>query len=318
VAIEMTGIKLGVSACLLGQKVRYDGGHKRDPFLADTLGPYVEWVPLCPEVEYGLPVPREPMRLEGTPSSPRLVTIRTGIDHRSGMLNWADKKLAELENEGLCGFVFKSRSPSSGMQGVKIYSESGIPSRTGVGIFAGAFMKRFPLLPTEDEGRLNDAKLRENFVERIFVFKRWLEFCEKGVSAKGLIDFHSAHKLLILAHSPKHYAILGRLIAGLKEKAGGVSDIYIRTLMEGLRLIATTKKNANVLHHIMGYFKKVLFADEKKELLEVIGNYREGLTPLIVPVTLLNHYVRKYNEPYLRSQHYLHPHPTELMLRNHV
>ena len=314
----MKRIKLGVSACLLGQKVRYDGGHKHDPFVAGILGPHVEWVSVCPEVEYGLAIPREPMRLAGDPSTPRLITIRTGIDHRSGMLDWADKRLTALEKEKLCGFIFKSKSPSSGMQGVKVYSESGTPSRTGIGIFAGAFMRRFPLLPTEDEGRLGDPKLRENFVERIFVFKRWLEFCEERVSAKGLIDFHSAHKLLILAHSPKHYAISGKLVAGLKGKAREVRDIYVRTLMDGLRLIATAKKNTNVLHHIMGYFKKVLSTDEKQELLEVIGNYHEGLTPLIVPVTLLNHYVRKYNEPYLRSQYYLNPHPLELMLRNHV
>jgi uncharacterized protein YbgA (DUF1722 family)/uncharacterized protein YbbK (DUF523 family) len=311
-------IKLGVSSCLLGQKVRYDGGHKRDLFLTDTLGLYVEWMPLCPEVEYGLPVPREPMKLVGAPSSPRLVTIRTGIDHTEGMLNWANKRLADLKNEGLCGFIFKSKSPSSGMQRVKVYSESGIPSRTGVGIFAGAFIKRFPLIPTEDEGRLNDLGLRENFLERVFVFKRWRELCEKGISAKGLIDFHTMHKLLILSHSPKHYTVLGKLVADLKGEAGGASDIYIRTLMEGLRLTATTKKNTNVLHHIMGYFKKVLSADEKEELLEVIGCYHGGLTPLIVPVTLLNHYVRKYNEPYLQSQYYLRPYPLELMLRNHA
>ena len=314
----MTRIKLGVSACLLGQKVRYDGGHKHDPFVADILGPHVEWVPVCPEVEYGLAIPREPMRLAGGPSTPRLVTIRTGVDHTEGMLNWADNRLTALEKESLSGFIFKSKSPSSGMQGVKVYSESGIPSRTGIGIFAGAFMKRFPLLPAEDEGRLNDAKLRENFVERIFVFKRWLESYEKGFSAKGLIDFHSAHKLLILAHSPKHYRILGKLVAGLNGDIGRLSNIYIRTLMEGLRLIATTKKNTNVLHHIMGYFKKVLASDEKQELLEVIGHYHDGHTPLIVPITLFNHYVRKYNQPYLQGQYYLHPHPIELALRNHV
>jgi uncharacterized protein YbgA (DUF1722 family)/uncharacterized protein YbbK (DUF523 family) len=311
-------IRIGVSSCLLGQKVRYDGGHKYNPFVVETLGPYAEWVPVCPEVEYGLPVPREPMRLVGKPSSPRLVTIRTGVDHTDGMLAWADERLAGLEKERLSGFVFKSKSPSSGIQGVRVYPEGGIPSRTGIGIFAGAFLKRFPLIPVEDEGRLNDARLRENFVERIFVFKRWLEFCETGASGKGLIDFHSTHKLLILAHSPKHYAILGKLVSALKADMGKLSNTYIRTLMEGLRLIATTKKNTNVLHHIVGYFKKVLSPDEKQELLEVIRSYHDGLLPLIVPVTLLSHYVRKYNEPYLQSQHYLNPHPAELMLRTHV
>ena len=314
----MTKIRLGVSACLLGQKVRYDGGHKYDPFVADILDPHVEWVPVCPEVECGLPVPREAMRLVGTGSSPRLLTVDTRVDHTDRMLHWADKRLTTLEKEGLCGFIFKSKSPSSGMQNVKVYSESGVPSRSGVGIFASAFVKKFPLLPTEDEGRLNDPKLRENFVERIFVFQRWKELGEKGISAGGLIDFHTRHKLLILSHSPKHYTILGKLIAGLKGDVGPSAKTYIRTLMEGLRLITTTKKHTNVLQHIMGYFKDLLSSDEKQELLGVIKDYHDGLAPLIVPVTLLNHYVRKYDEPYLRSQYYLNPHPKELMLRNHV
>jgi len=169
-------IRLGISSCLLGEKVRYDGGHKLDHFLTDTLGKYVDWIPVCPEVESGLPVPREAMRLAGDPSSPRLVTVKTGIDHTERILHWTEKKLRELEKQDLCGFVFKSRSPSSGMRGVKVYGQSGVPSRSGTGVFAGAFMSRFPLMPVEDEGRLHDPGLRENFIERIFVFKRWKEF----------------------------------------------------------------------------------------------------------------------------------------------
>lgn len=312
-------IRLGISSCLLGENVRYDGGHKLDHYLKDTLGEYVAWVPVCPEVEMGLSVPREAMRLVGDPASPRLVTIKSGIDYTELMLHWSDRRLTELEKRGLCGFVFKSRSPSSGMSGVKVYGDSGIPSRSGAGIFAGAFMKRFPLLPVEDDGRLQDPGLRENFVERVFVFKRWKDMIARSGSLKDLVSFHTEHKLLVMSHSPKHYSLLGRLVAeGKKYVYQNLCHEYLRTLMDGLRLSATTRKHTNVLHHVMGYFKKELTPDEKQELLRIIDSYHKGLVPLIVPVTLLNHYVRKFGEPYLMRQFYLSPHPLELMLRNHV
>lgn len=315
----MNKIRLGVSSCLLGEKVRYDGGHKLDPYLTEILGRYVEWVPVCPEVEYGLPVPREAMRLTGDPDAPRLLTARAGVDHTAGMLQWAGIRLQALENEELCGFIFKSRSPSSGMKGVKVYPPSGIPTHRGVGIFARAFMERFRLMPTEEDGRLHDPTLRENFIERIFVFKRWKEFQKSGGSTRALIDFHAHHKLLILSHSPKHYTALGRLVAHTVDyRQEELHAAYLQTLMEGLKLIATPKKNANVLQHLTGYFKRRLSADEKQELLEVIEQYRNGLIPLIVPIVLLGHYVRKYRELYLARQHYLNPHPAELMLRNHT
>ncbi len=313
----MEKITIGVSTCLLGEKVRYDGGHKHDHYITDTLGQYFDWVSVCPEVGCGLPVPREAMRLVGNPEDPRLLTIRTGIDHTDRMKGWAQKKLDELAKEGLSGFIFKSRSPSSGMQGVKVYSESGMPGYRGAGIFAKAFMERFPLLPAEDDGRLNDPKLRENFIERVFVFKRWQEFLEKGGSLRDLVNFHTDHKLLVMAHSPQHASILGKIVAA-PGKSKGKLEAYVRTMMEGLLLAATSRKNTNVLSHIMGYFKKQLTGDEKQELLEIIEHYYKGLIPLVVPVTILNHYVRKFNEPYLKRQHYLNPHPLELMLRNHV
>ncbi len=312
-------IRLGISSCLLGEKVRYDGGHKFDPFLSETLGRYVEWVPVCPEVECGLPVPREAMRLVGDADGPRLVTIRTGQDFTDVMVRWARERLLELERMDLCGFVFKSRSPSSGMGGVKVYNPSGIPTRRGKGVFAREFMEHFPLLPVEDEGRLHDPGLRENFIERVFVFRRWKEMEQEGRNRENLVSFHSTHKLLILSHSGKHYRTLGRLVAEAKKyRLEELYGEYVSILMEGLRLIATVKKNTNVLFHIMGYFKKKLSADEKRELAGVIDNYHNGLIPLIVPVALLNHFVRKYDEPYLKSQYYLNPHPLELMLRNHV
>jgi len=315
----MEKIKLGISACLLGENVRYDGGHKLDRFLTDTLGQYVEYVPVCPEVECGLSVPREPMHLEGDPDSPRLVTTRTQEDMTERMIQWARKRVVDLEKEDLFGFIFKSDSPSSGMERVKVYNEKGMPVKKGVGMFARIFMEHYSLLPVEDEGRLHDPKLRENFLERIFTLKRWREVLEKKGSRGTLIDFHTKHKLLILSHSPKHYQIMGKLVARAKDiPLKELYQKYQTILMEALQLKATPKKNGNVLMHMMGYFKGQLSSDEKQELLEVIDHYRQDYIPLIVPMTLINHYVRKYDQPYLKQQVYLNPHPLELQLRNHV
>ena len=312
-------IRLGISTCLLGEGVRYDGGHKRDRFITDTLGQYVEFLPVCPEVECGLGVPREAMRLVGDPASPRLVTTHTKRDQTERMVQWARHRVRALEGEGLCGFIFKSGSPSSGMERVRVYTESGMPSLTGVGIFARIFMDHFPLIPVEEEGRLHDPKLRENFIERIFALKRWREALENREDLAALVDFHTRNKLLILSHSPKHQAEMGRLVAGAKgiprkERLAR----YQGLLMGALRLKATPKKNANVLQHMMGYFKRELSGEEKQELIEVIDLHRQGHIPLIVPITLIAHYVRKYNQPYLKAQAYLNRHPVELQLRNHA
>lgn len=315
----MEKIRIGISSCLLGENVRYDGGHKWDRYITDTLGQYFEWVPVCPEVEYGLPVPREAMRLVGSPERPCLVTVRTGIDHTEGMLEWVKHKLKVLDHLDLYGFIFRSRSPSSGIGGVTVYTSSGMPGRKGAGLFGGAFARHFPLIPVIDDGRLHDPKLRENFIERVFVYKRWKEMLENGYAIRDLIKFHTGHKLLILCHSPKHLTALGKLVADAKRyKTQELFLQYIMLLTDGLKLLATVKKNTNVLLHIAGYFKQNLPSDDKQELLEVIGNYHKGYVPLIVPIVLVNHYVRKFDEPYLKEQIYLNPHPIELMLRNHV
>ena len=312
-------IKLGISTCLLGENVRYDGGHKLDRFLRDTLGQYVEYVPVCPEVECGLPVPREALRLVGNPESPRLITTHTKQDITDRMVRWARGRVSELEQEGLMGFIFKSDSPSSGMERVRVYSESGMPVKKGVGMFARTFMEHFPLLPVEAEGRLHDPDLRENFIERIFVLARWREMLAKGMNRGSLVDFHTKHKLLILSHNPKHHQTMGKLVARAKElPPRDLHGQYQTVLMEALKLKATPKKNANVLMHMMGYFRDQLSSDEKRELLDVIELYRTEFLPLIVPITLIKHYVRKYDQPYLRDQVYLNPHPIELQLRNHV
>lgn len=312
-------IKLGISSCLLGEKVRYDGGHKLDTYLRDTLGRWVEYMPVCPEAECGMGVPREPMILAGDTANPRLITRRTGEDKTETMLAWAKGKLHALDAQKLCGFIFKSKSPSSGMERVRVYNAKGSYTKNGVGLFANAFMHRFPSVPAEEEGRLHDPELRENFIERIFTLKRWREQLESHPTSGALVRFHTENKLLILAHSREHYTKLGRLVAAQNERPlAEVVDEYGQLLMKALKLKATARKNANVLMHIAGYFKKTLEPWEKRELLEVIELHRTGTLPLIVPITLINHYVRKFEQPYLSTQTYLNPHPLELQLRNHV
>lgn len=312
-------IRLLVSACLLGEKVRYDGGHKRDPFLLETLSAFVAWVPVCPEVDCGLPVPREAMRLVGDPKNPRLVTGRTGEDHTERMVRWANARLDELSRLDLCGYVCKKDSPSSGMERVKVYAGEGPPARTGAGIFTRMFMERFPLVPVEEEGRLTDPVLREMFIERVFSLRRYRDLLGRPLSRGALVDFHTDHKMLLLSHDRGHYEEMGRLVARAKEvPVGTLYERYQALFMAALAHKATPKKCADVLTHMMGHLKNVLTSDEKQELLGLIGEYRRRLVPLVVPVTLIRHYVRKYGVPYLARQLFLNPHPAELMLRNHV
>ncbi len=315
----MSTIRIGVSQCLLGDRVRYDGQHKRDAFLVDTLGLLVDYVPVCPEVECGLSIPREAMRLVGSVEAPRLMTQRTNRDLTDQMLTWARQRVTALEAEDLCGFIFKARSPSSGMERVKVYNAKGGPVGQGTGLFARAFMEHFPLLPVEDDGRLNDPLLRENFIERIFTLKRYRDTVRASATVKALMAFHADNKFLITAHSATACTAMGRSLAGASRQSfAQVATAYEESLLKTLKLSATVAKHVNVLQHIMGFFKSHLDAAEKQELLEVIETYRQGLIPLIVPVTLLNHYARKYAVEYLQRQTYLHPHPLELKLRNHA
>jgi uncharacterized protein YbgA (DUF1722 family)/uncharacterized protein YbbK (DUF523 family) len=312
-------IRLGISSCLLGNKVRYDGGHKFEPFLVNTLGQFVEYVPVCPEVESGFPVPREAFRLAGDVEAPRLITRQSGVDATPQMESWLEKKLPQLEKAGLCGFIFKSQSPSSGMERVKVYNENGMAEKKGVGIFARALMERLPLLPVEEEGRLQDIDLRENFIVRIFVYRRWRELVASGVTAGRLVDFQRRHKYLLMAHGPEMARQLGKLVAAAGTRPlAEILPEYEKLLLTALKQRATVRKNVNVLQHMLGYFKKQLDDFEKKELLAVIENYHQNLVPLIVPLTLLKHYIDKFQEPYLRDQYYLDPHPLELKLRNHA
>jgi uncharacterized protein YbgA (DUF1722 family)/uncharacterized protein YbbK (DUF523 family) len=314
-----TSIRVGISACLLGQAVRYDGGHKRDRYITDTLGEFFEWVPICPEVELGLGTPRETLRLEGNAAAPRLVFATSRGDITQAMQAWATSRLDGLDRLDLSGYILKSDSPSCGMERVRVYRPSGIPGKDGIGIFARDLMDRFPLLPVEEEGRLHDLPLRENFIERVICYRRWRDLVAGGLTRGKLVAFHTAHKLLLMAHSPKHYAELGRLVANAKVLSlRNLEASYGKLFMAALRVKATAKKHTNVMHHILGYLKRDLEARDKAELVEVIADYHRELVPLIVPLTLLKHHLTRVEVPYLRDQIYLNPHPKELMLRNHV
>jgi uncharacterized protein YbgA (DUF1722 family)/uncharacterized protein YbbK (DUF523 family) len=317
--MTIVALRLGISRCLLGDEVRFDGGHKRDNFLTDVLGRYVEWVPVCPEVEAGLGTPREAMRLIGDPHRPRLVTIKSGTDHTRSVERMTATRIKELKELDLSGYVFKKGSPSCGIERVRIYNEHGMPNPDGVGLFARAFMEQFPLIPVEEEGRLCDAPLRENFIERVFCYRRYQDLLETGVTRQALVQFHTIHKYLLMAHSPQHYQVLGRLVGQADQyRPKELARRYGELFMKALAVKATVRKHVNVLQHILGYFKERLGTHEKAELLGVFDDYHQELTPLVVPLTLIKHYVRIFDVGYIRDQVYLNPHPKELMLRNHV
>ncbi len=311
-------ITIGVSSCLLGNPVRYDGGHKRDDYITTTLAKHVEFVAVCPECEAGFGVPRKAMRLYGDPASPRLVIRETGEDKTEQMTTWVHKKIEALSKMQLCGFILKSKSPSCGMERVKMYNTKEAVAASGSGLFGGALTSRFPLLPIEEEGRLHDEAIREHFIVRIFAHRRWLNLLEEKVTPARIVEFHTQHKYLLMAHNPAILRELGKLTARVRElKANDFLRTYENLFMEALKTRSTVKKNVNVLQHLSGYFKKELTSDEREELGSLIEEYRNGMVPILVPLTLIKHYVRKYRAGYLLEQYYLSPHPAELFLRNH-
>jgi uncharacterized protein YbgA (DUF1722 family)/uncharacterized protein YbbK (DUF523 family) len=311
-------IRIGISSCLLGAKVRFDGGHKKDDFLVNTFGEWVRWVPVCPEVEVGMGTPRESIRLVRDGAAVRLLAPKSGRDWTGEMREYSERRVAGLAGEDLCGYVLKKDSPSCGMERVKVYGE-GMPAKVGRGAFAEVLLERFPDLPVEEEGRLCDPRLRDNFVERVFAYHRVKRLFAAHWTVGGLVAFHTAHKLQLMAHSRQAYTALGRLVAGAKgAPREELARTYTSTFMQGLRVIATARRNTDVLLHILGYFKKLLDAAARAELLAVIEDYHRSLVPLVVPVTLIRHHVRVHRVAYLEGQTYLAPHPKELMLRNHV
>jgi uncharacterized protein YbgA (DUF1722 family)/uncharacterized protein YbbK (DUF523 family) len=317
--------RIGISWCLLGEEVRYDGGHKRDPFLVETFGRFVQWVPVCPEVEVGMGTPREAIHLvaspDGVPSGEhrvRLLGVRSERDWTRDMDRWRRKRVRELADADLSGYVLKKDSPSCGLERVRVHADAGV-TRTGRGLFAQSLVDAFPNLPIEEEGRLHDPHLRDNFVERVFAYQRVRRLFAGRWSIGDLVAFHTAHKLLLLAHSRQAHTALGRLVARAKDLARReLASLYEQGFMDALRKTATPGRHADILQHMLGHFSDRLDAASKHELLSLIDDHRNGLVPLVVPLTLMRHHVRHHGVEYLARQVYLEPHPRELSLRNHV
>jgi uncharacterized protein YbgA (DUF1722 family)/uncharacterized protein YbbK (DUF523 family) len=312
-------VRVGISTCLLGSEVRWDGGHKRDRFLTEVLGPFVEWVAVCPELEVGMGVPREPVHLSREGGAVRMLGSRSGTDWTREMESYAARRTRALEELALCGYVVKRDSPSCGMERVRVRLGHGQAKRDGRGLFAAALMERFPALPVEEEGRLNDPDLRENWIERVFAFRRLRSLFAERWTVGQLVAFHAAHKLQLLAHSPESYRALGPLVARAKSHPRAeLRAAYEERFMHGLAARATRGRHVNVLQHCVGYLKDLAPPSVRESLAAQIADYRAGFVPLIVPVTMLRHYVKELGIEYLAQQVYLDPHPKELMLRNHV
>ena len=311
-------ITIGVSACLLGREVRFDGGHKRSRFITDTLAGHFELLAFCPEVAIGMGTPRQPIRLTGDVENPQAVGVKTPELNVTRPLQDYGKKTAGDIHE-LCGFLFKKDSPSCGMERVKVYNDKGMPERTGTGLFAREIIKAHPLLPVEEEGRLNDAHLRDNFITRVYVYARWKALIKAGLSKSGLLEFHTGHKYLVMSHSPVRYRELGQMLSDLSRASlADIADTYIASLMQILGVPATRKRHANVLQHLLGYLKKNLDSAYRTDLNKSIDAYRRGEYPLAVPIRLLQHHFSMHPHPYIRRQVYLDPHPQELLLRNNL
>ena len=304
-------IRVGISSCLLGEKVRYDGQHKLDRYLRDTLGRFIEWYPVCAETECGMPCPREAMNLYGMLDNPQLITVNTGQNLTKQMNDWITVKLREIKANDLSGFVLKKKSPSCALYDAKIYDKNNIPYSKVSGLFAKALSVNFPLIPLEDGSKLHNPAIRDNFIESIIVYSRWQEMIKQPLQKNSLEIFHQKHKLIIMAHAPSSTAELGK-IASSENKADDKSRKYICNLMKVLKIRKSIPKNVNVLQHIFGYFKKDFTQWEKEELIEIINEYEKGLIPIIVPLTLFRHYIKKYDKKYLQSQYYIYRHRAEL------
>ena len=311
--------KIAISACLLGDEVRYNGGHKQSQLCSRTLSQYFEFVPVCPEVAIGLGIPREPIRLVGDLRHPRAVgTVNPQLDATQPLADYGQRMAAELTD--LCGYIFMQKSPSCGLERVKVYHANGSPQDGGGrGIYAEAFCARHPDLPVEEDGRLNDPVLRENFLTRVFAYAAWRDLLQQGLSRRGLTDFHARYKYLLMAHNPLQYKALGKLLGNMGQSdPAELGPRYFSQLMAALKQCATRGTHSNVLQHLSGYFKQTLSVEDKQEVQHVIGQYRLGVVPLVVPLTLLKHHLRHHPDPYIAQQVYLQPHPENLSLRNAI
>lgn len=311
-------IPIGISSCLLGERVRYDGGHKGHSYITRTLGEYFDFKPFCPELAIGLGIPRKPIRLSRSDKGEvRCIEINDSSKNYTEKLNECADAQQTWQRQ-LCGYILKKDSPSCGMERVKIWDDV-MPIREGVGVYADRMMQNVPYLPVEEEGRLGDAVLRENFIQRVFIMRRWHQLVADGLTLAGLIGFHARHKLIIMSHDQIYYQKLGRLVAAAsKQDVAEKSKEYLLELMAGLKIRATRKNHVNVLQHIQGYLKNYLDKEDKQEMIQTIENYRTGMVPLIVPITLLNHFFRKHPNDYIENSWYMRPYPAELSLQNTI
>ena len=308
-------IRVGISGCLMGQKVRFDGGHKRSDFCTDQLANHVEFVPFCPEMAIGLGTPRPSIRLISSGEDGNIIAqTAKGVDVTDALRDYGRTMAAQFG--GLSGYVLCAKSPSCGMERVRIYHESGRGNvKDGTGIYTSELMKAQPLLPLEEDGRLNDAGLRENFVTRVFALHDWQSLCHEGITAARLIAFHSRYKYLLMAHHRESYQQLGKLLSDLSSNVPAIADTYIAELMQALSLPVTRNNHTNVLQHLQGYFKRLLNSGQRQELADTITQYHQGIVPLFAPLTLFRHYLKEFPNDYLQQQVYLNPHPEALKLR---
>lgn len=311
--------KIAISACLMGVEVRYNGGHKESRLCSRVLSEYFDFVPLCPEVAIGMGTPREPIRLVGDPEQPRAVgTVDASLDVTLPLAEYGERMAAQVDD--ICGYIFMQNSPSCGLERVKVYQANGIPHRNGGrGIYAQAFCAQHPNLPVEEAGRLNDPVLRENFLTRVYVYRDWQALLKQGLTRRALTDFHSRCKYLLMAHHPVQYKTLGNLLGSMgKGDPNLIGPRYFSELMAALSKCATRGTHSNVLQHLSGYLKQSISPEDKQEVQHVIGQYRHGIVPLVVPLTLLKHHFRQHPDPYIAQQLYLQPHPENLSLRNAI
>ncbi|MFT5084507.1 MAG: hypothetical protein ACI9Y1_002562 [Lentisphaeria bacterium] len=315
--LEAPKIPIGISSCLIGERVRFDSGHKNNAYITKTLCEYFDFQPFCPEVSIGLGIPREPIRLVSDATNGEVRCIGTKdatLDVTAPLTACAKNQFHWISH--LSGYIFKKDSPSCGMERVKVYHNNN-PRREGVGIYASEILKAFPYMPTEEEGRMGDAGLRENFIKRVFLYKRWQDLIKTQPSKKLLVEFHARHKLIYMSHNQNQTRELGQLVSQIGNvETKEYCDQYISKATNIIRKPSNRKNHTNVLKHIQGYLKRTIDTDDKAELEHTIEQYRQGYLPLIVPITLLRHHFRKYPDPYIDQSYYMQPHPRELMLQN--
>ena len=311
--------KIAISACLLGAEVRFNGGHKESRLCSQALSEHFDFVPLCPEVAIGLGIPRQPIRLIGDPAQPQAVgSVDSSLDVTRPLHDYGVAMAAA--HTDICGYIFMQKSPSCGLERVKVYQDGGRPAELrGRGIYAQAFCAAHPDLPVEDEGRLNDPVLRENFLTRVYAYSTWQQLLRAGITRRSLTEFHACYKYQLMAHHPEQYKILGNMLGNLgKNDPREIAPQYFSELMKALKKCATRRTHTNVLQHISGYLKQSISPEDKQEVQYLIGQYLHGIVPLIVPLTLLKHHFRLHPDPYISRQVYLQPHPENLSLRNAI